>query len=248
MKSITLLTKGEASPKLAKDQRYMTRILYLASAVYKSELCPNAGLCKEHCLIVHAGRGAIGGYDQNGQSLIGDSTLGNAVQRARKARSDWYLTDSASFKAQLVNEIKLAVKASTKAGIPLAIRLNGGSDLDWGDIYAHFPEIQFWEYTKRPDLAVGQQMNVHWTYSQSERTTDRILGALIGKVNIAMVFNTKRGLPLPSLVGSVPVIDGDLSDLRFLDERGVIVGLRLKKLKKINRQMSNGFIQLAIAS
>lgn len=241
MKNMILLTKGEASPKLAKDQRYMTRILYLASAVYKAELCPNAGLCKEHCLIVHAGRGAIGGYD-------------NMVQRARKARSDWYLTNPVAFKAQLVHEIRLAVKASTKAGIPLAIRLNGGSDLNWDDIYAQFPQVQFWEYTKRPDLALGKQNNVQWTYSHNERTTARIIGQLVvNSVNIAMVFNVKRGQPLPPMVGSVHVVDGDLSDLRFLDERGVrsklrslvIVGLRLKKLKKIDRKLSNGFIQIA---
>lgn len=233
MKSMILLTKGEASPKLAKDQRYMTRILYLASAVYKAELCPNAGLCKEHCLIVHAGRGAIGGYD-------------NVVQRARKARSDWFLSDPTTFKVQLVREIQLAIRAASKANIPLAVRLNGGSDLDWSDIYAQFPQVQFWEYTKRPDLAVGKQSNVLWTYSHNERTTARILGQLVANsVNIAMVFNIKKGQPLPATIGSVPVIDGDLSDLRFLDEIGVIVGLRLKKLKKIDRKMSNGFIQLA---
>ena len=232
---ITLLTKGEASPKLAKDQRYMTRILYLASAVYKKELCPNAGLCMEHCLIVHAGRGAIGGYD-------------NIVQRARKARSDWYLSSPVEFKAQLVREIQLAVKASVKAGIPLAIRLNGGSDLDWSDIYAQFPEIQFWEYTKRPELAVliDTLPNVHVTYSHNERTTSRILGLILDVgINVAMVFNVKKGQSLPPVVGSVPVIDGDLSDLRFLDERGAIVGLRLKKLKKIDRKLSNGFIQIS---
>jgi hypothetical protein len=235
MKNLTLLTKGEASPKLAKDQRFMTRILYLASAVYKAELCPNAGTCKDHCLIVHAGRGAIGGYD-------------NMVQRARKARSDWFLSNPVEFKAQLVHEITLAITASKKANMPLAIRLNGGSDLDWSDIYAQFPQVQFWEYTKRPELAVliDTLPNVHATYSHNERTTTRILGLILGVgINVAMVFNTKRGQPLPAMVGNVSVIDGDLSDLRFLDEGGVIVGLRLKKLKKIDRKLSNGFIKMA---
>lgn len=211
----------------------MTRILYLASAVYKAELCPNAGECMNHCLIVHAGRGAIGGYD-------------NLVQKARKARSDWYLTNPVAFKAQLVHEIKLAIKAASKASMPLAIRLNGGSDLDWSDIYSQFPQVQFWEYTKRPDLALRKISNVQMTYSHSERTTNRILaGILEARVNLAMVFNVKKGQPLPPMLGTIPVIDGDISDLRFLDERGVIVGLRLKKLKKIDRKMSNGFIKLA---
>jgi hypothetical protein len=219
-----LLTKGIASPKLAKDQTYTTYILYLASAVYKAELCPNAGDCKSFCLITKAGRGAIGGPD-------------NAIQKARKRKSDWYLTNPESFKAQLVHEIQLAIRSANSKGEKLAIRLNGGSDLDWSDVYSQFPSVQFWEYTKRPDLAIklNQLSNVHVTYSHNERTTDRILGSILSKgINIAMVFSTKKGKDLPANHGSLKVVDGDQSDLRFLDGQGVIVGLRLKSLRKVS--------------
>jgi hypothetical protein len=236
MKNITLLTKGISSPKLAKDQSYLTYILYLASATYKKELCPNAGDCMEYCLITKAGRGAIGGPD-------------NTIQRARKRKSDWLLENPPEFKQQLIKEIYNAVKQSRKLNIPLAIRLNGGSDLDWSDIYEYFEDesIVFYEYTKRPELALklNKYKNVHVTYSHNERTTNRILGAMIeAQINVAMVFHTKKGKPLPSHVGTLPVIDGDLTDLRFLDAKGVIVGLRLKSLRKVSNT-NTSFIQKA---
>jgi hypothetical protein len=48
---------------------------------------------------------------------------------------------------------------------------------------------------------------------------------------------------LPAQVGSVPVIDGDIHDLRFLDEKGVIVGLRLKSITKPGEKVNLEFIQ-----
>lgn len=229
-----LLTKGIASPKLAKDQTYLTYILYLASAAYRPELCPNAGDCIQYCLITKAGRGAIGGPD-------------NTVQRARKRKSDWLLSDRASFVGQLRKEIRNAIRLARKIGMPLAIRLNGGSDLDWSDVYEHFEDeaIIFWEYTKRPELALklNRMKNVHVTYSQNERTTPRILGAMLtAQINVAMVFHIRRGKALPTHVGTVPVLDGDLTDLRFLDVRGSVVGLRLKSLRKV-QSTNTAFIQ-----
>lgn len=218
-----LLTSGIASPKLAKGpQEFLTYILYLASGVYDRRLCPAAGDCLKSCLIVHAGRGAIGGPDNN-------------VQKARRRKSDLLFSNPELFRDQLRKEIRAAISKGKKLNKPVAIRLNGGSDLDWVDIYAEFSEVQFWEYTKRPDLAVklSKLPNVHVTYSHNELTTDRIMGAMLSNgINVAMVFDTKKSKALPQSVGNVPVIDGDLTDLRFLDERGTIVGLRLKSLRK----------------
>jgi hypothetical protein len=46
--------------------------------------------------------------------------------------------------------------------------------------------------------------------------------------NVAAVFRV-----VPPFSFSVPVVDGDLSDLRFLDPAGVVVGLKAKgKAKK----------------
>ena len=54
------------------------------------------------------------------------------------------------------------------------------------------------------------------------------LEAIKHGVNVAVVFSTKKGQPLPAEYLGRPVIDGDETDLRFLDPSGVIVGLRAK--------------------
>ena len=51
--------------------------------------------------------------------------------------------------------------------------------------------------------------------------------------NIAVIFDTKKGEELPAFFWGRPVVDGDKSDLRFLDADNVVVGLRSKgKAKK----------------
>jgi len=51
--------------------------------------------------------------------------------------------------------------------------------------------------------------------------------ASLGK-NVAVVFSTKKGQPLPETWQGKQVVDGDIDDLRFLDPKGCIVGLRAK--------------------
>ena len=50
----------------------------------------------------------------------------------------------------------------------------------------------------------------------------------IHKTNIAVVFSTKRSGELPKTWKGRKVIDSDLHDLRLLDKKGVICGLRAK--------------------
>jgi hypothetical protein len=222
-----LLTKGISSPKLAKyaGTDYMSAILYLASAVYEPSLCPNAGDCKNSCLITQAGRGA---FDP-------------VVSAARNRRSDWLLSDRPGFESQLVREIAQLVAYAAKRGKRVAIRLNGGSDLDWSSVYSQFPGVVFWEYTKRPELALRlQSAGVHVTYSVNERTTPRILQAIsMHRISTATVYSVARGKPLPA-----GIVDGDLHDFRFLDARGSRIGLRLKSNKRVTAsKLTGGFVR-----
>ncbi len=54
-------------------------------------------------------------------------------------------------------------------------------------------------------------------------------------INVAVVFKDK----LPAEFLGFPVIDGDISDTRFLDSQGVIVGLKAKGKAK---QDTSGFV------
>ncbi len=243
---LILLTKGESSAKLAKDtgKGYLTSILYLASGQYDSRLCPAAGVCKQAalglCLVLNSGRTAMSqGKD-----------FGPAAAKIKRTQS--YFANPEAFKSGLRKELQALERRAVKAGLKPACRLNGGSDLDWTDIYNEFPNIQFWEYTKRPDLAIKLSVipNVSVTYSYSERTTDRILSLIsAAKINMAVVFETKRGKPLPGQFKGMAVIDGDKSDLRFNDVKGVCIGLRFKaaanRAVKTEAGLASGFIQKA---
>ncbi len=52
-------------------------------------------------------------------------------------------------------------------------------------------------------------------------------------MNVATVFGIKKNSPMPEMWNGLPVFNGDESDLRFLDPKGVVVGLYAKgKAKK----------------
>ena len=110
-------------------------------------------------------------------------------------------------------------------------------------IFDIFPDVQFYDYTKNikriprnsgysDTIGLYRKFptNYHLTFSYSENTTDDKIKALISReTNVAVVFRNK----LPKTWKGFEVINGDLHDLRFLDKRGVIVGISAKgKAKK----------------
>ncbi len=111
----------------------------------------------------------------------------------------------------------------------MALRLNGTSDLDWSEIYNKYPEIQFYEYTKRPDMVNKSKnlQNLYVTFSRTETTKESTIQRIInGGTNVAVVFDDKKEQPLTFM--GIPVVDGDKHDRRFEDGNGKIVGLKLK--------------------
>lgn len=121
------------------------------------------------------------------------------------------------------------------------IRLNVFSDIPWelvapwlfselGDL---FPDgiCPTYDYTKWTTRESGERYRL--TYSASERTTDTtIIRWLEHDRNVAVVFSTKKGQPLPDTYLGREVIDGDATDSRWHDPSGVVVGLRAKGLMR----------------
>jgi hypothetical protein len=123
------------------------------------------------------------------------------------------------------------------------VRLNGTSDIVWEnehpELFAMFcHSIQFYDYTK---LVKRKHRfdNYHLTASYSEANAKYAASVLASPLNWAVVFDTKKGEPLPKRFHGRRVIDGDLYDLRFLDPEGVVVGLRAKGRAK---HETNGFV------
>jgi hypothetical protein len=145
----------------------------------------------------------------------------------------------------LVADIKLAIKQSAKLGLIPVFRLNGTSDLsfekysvtvdgvDYANIFAAFPDVQFYDYTKILGRKVKGIPNYHLTFSAADGNDADVAKAIEQGYNVATVFGIKKSSPMPEFYNGLPVFNGDDSDLRFLDPKGVIVGLYAKgKAKK----------------
>ncbi len=164
------------------------------------------------------------------------------VQAARIAKTRWFFEDKQAFLQQLHKEIRASIRKAIKNSLSPSFRLNLTSDLPWESIkfegknmMEHFPQVQFMDYTKSPErmasfLSGEMPANYHLTFSRSEETKNQILAEsfLASGGNVAMVF---RG-SLPSKWNGAPVVDGDETDLRFLDPKGCVVGLVEKGLAK----------------
>ena len=108
--------------------------------------------------------------------------------------------------------------------------MNGTSDLPFHkfNIFEEFPNIQFYDYTKDYKKVLNNNIpNYHLTFSLSESNEEKAIQVKENKHNVAIVFNT---LPKYYKFGNkyYRVIDGDKHDLRFLDDKNIIVGLLAK--------------------
>ena len=78
--------------------------------------------------------------------------------------------------------------------------------------------------------------NYSLTFSRSETNETQCLEVLKRGGNVAVVFRSKA---LPTHWNGFKVINGDENDLRFLDPKGVVVGLTAKGKAKTD---TSGFV------
>jgi hypothetical protein len=132
-------------------------------------------------------------------------------------------------------DVSLAQKKAVKMGVKLAVRPNGTSDIAWENmrgsngltLMEQFSDVQFYDYTKLPNRKTPS--NYHLTVSYSEANNAYSDKVKRTEHNIAVVFRSKE---LPAEFLGRRVINGDKTDLRFLDESGVVVGLYAKGTAK----------------
>lgn len=218
-----------ASAKTLKSEESGDADLALVLYFKAGAFCPFMSQgCYAACLGEHAGRMVMQG-----------------CQRAQVNRSLYYLIDRNSFMVDLAMQAALKIRnRANKIGRKprVTIRLNGTSDLQGLRTMRQFiidtlivckidADIVFYEYSKNWSLidSTNAKRGYHLTLSRCETTTDdQVRTAVANGINVAVVFDTKRGQPLPTTYLGLPVIDGDLSDDRTRDPKGVIVGLRAK--------------------
>ena len=225
-----LLNEENAKTIKGEDLGFKTEILYLAPSTESGVMntCEYASpLCAKNCIF-----------------FTGRAQLDPEVIAARIRRTEFLHSDRQGFMDQLRHEIRLAMGRAEREGMKLAVRLNGTSDLYWmpKQLASEFP-CQFYDYTKLPRPWSRTLPNYHLTFSLSESNWPDAKAALDHGVNVAVVFDTKKGQTLPSEWRGYPVLDGDEHDLRFLNGYNAsIIGLRAKGPAK---KGAEGFVQLA---
>jgi hypothetical protein len=232
----TKLLSIDTNAKTVKGQKqgYLTGILYMApSDISGVNLCPMAKLaqCEKACLYT-AGRGAF-----------------NNVQQARIRKAQWFNTDRERFMRQLFDDIKILQRKALKLGLIPLVRLNGTTDIRFEtirfsllgelsqfSIFEYFPNVQFYDYTKisnRKDLPANYDLT--FSYSGVKAFKIHAYKALANGLRLAVVFDKA----LPETFLDLPVINGDSSDIRHLDPKRCIVGLKAKGKAK---QDTSGFV------
>lgn len=236
-KSKALLSVS-ADAKTAKGESigFLTGILYLAPATTtKWNTCSMAKVaqCDKACLY-SAGRGAF-----------------SSVQQARINKTEWFFTDRDSFMQQLVVDIVKLVNKAKRLGLTPLVRLNGTSDIRWervdfvdlfgkkhNNIFDVFPDVQFYDYTKDVNRdGLPSNYDLTFSYSGVEGFQPFVDKAFNKGMRIAVVFRKESEIPM-SFKG-IRVVSGDKSDVRHLDDDGVIVGLYAKGKAKLD---TTGFV------
>lgn len=152
----------------------------------------------------------------------------DSVTKARVTKTRFLQADPSAFLVLLRQEI---TRAHDRFGDDLAVRLNTFSDIPWEQLFpellADLRGVRLYDYTKHWSRQSTDAY--HLTFSASEKTTDtQIIDKVSEGHNVAVVFDTTRTKPLAETYLGIPVIDGDVTDVRDRDPKGVIVGLRAK--------------------
>lgn len=214
--------------KKGETRGFLTAIVYLSPATESGRTtCPHATAgCAAACLGHNSGWLAM---PSGARSRIWKTAL-------RYGAPDLFF-------ALLRSEIAAHERKARRLGLMPVVRLDGSSDLgDAERIAPDFPSTMFYDYTKslaRARRNAGRPIaNYHVTFSHSGENTDACRKVLAAGGSVAVVFNARPAVkgrnaaePLPATWQGAPVIDGDDSDLRFLDAPGSVCGLRFKAKK-----------------
>lgn len=240
---ISYLGKVDVSAKIMKNLKVFnqsTYSLYLAPAKLSGyNTCSHSTPeCRMGCLNT-SGRA--------GMEVLAGKTM---TADCRNRRTKLFYENNEFFMQWLIAEITSAYDKAKSLKRGFSIRLNCTSDIDWANVYYKgknifemFPTVDFYDYTKNPAKFINKPENYHLTFSYTGRNWNLCEMVLQGGGNVAMVFNlpkTKNN-PLPTKYKGYDVIDGDISDYRIADKKGVIVGLYWKVIgnAKANETVKN---------
>jgi hypothetical protein len=189
--------------------------------------------------------GCLATSGRAGMELIAGKTRTKDC-RIRKTRL--FYEQPEFFMEWLIAEIRKYQNKANKDGYKFSVRLNGTSDIDWANVYHNgknvfeiFPDVVFYDYTKNPDKYNNKPENYHLTFSYTGRNWYLCKALLEQRNNVTVIFKTKHEIDLPKYFMNYLVINGDITDSRIDDAKGIIVGLKFKHIanKEAEKQVLN---------
>jgi len=211
MPSSMLSVGNDSKTAKGKKYNYLTGILYLTPDY---DLCPASKLakCDQACL-VSAGRGKF-----------------NSVKAGRLNKTKIFRQYPNVFYELVRRDILKLEKKAERENLNFCVRLNGTSDIDHTDFIASMPHVQFYDYTKMSTRKPLDNYHLTFSYSGANKSyLKHVQKALDNKLNLAVVFSDKNH---PEKFLGLPVVNGDDTDLRFLDykleERQSVIALYAK--------------------
>lgn len=256
------------SPKAIKADAFgfVNAIHYLAPHERGGvgNLCSDASLaCIALCL----------GHTSGQAGMVADADMesgDNEVRKSRRQKAQRFMRERALYLRDVCRSIDNLIIRSSRLGKRLCVRMNGSSDIAFegirfvihrnangrvesvtlggvgsGSIFDHYPAIDFVDYTKNPRRFDRRLPANYWlTFSRSETNETQAIALLNRGVNVAVVFGGEK----PIAWNGFRVIDGDVHDLRQLDDRverdsgalGFVVALSPKG--RVAKRDTSGFV------
>lgn len=245
----TLIRSGNNAKTIKGDGEYETAIMYLAPAklALMTTTCAMSVVagCEAGCLNT-AGRGQMNNVQ---------------IARINKTKRYWAdraafmaeLTENVEAFVRYCHKrgVKPAVRLNGTSDIQWEVAhpvyVQG---VRYASIFEAFPDVQFYDYTKiakrvRKALPANYRLVLSYSMANVSYAADILKTAEETGANVAVVYGTKAqrdelaamaetylsaGLGMGGITRRV--IDGDSDDMRFLDPKGVIVGLYAKGAAK----------------
>lgn len=222
---ITYLGSVSKTTKHAKSKKYgeLTYSLYLAPAKTSGhEVC--AGRTKECTRLC---------LNESGMNTM--NLKGEMINNSRIAKTRLFFDNKDFFMSWMIFEINAAKARAEKMGFKFSVRLNNTSDISPEDfningknILQIFSDVMFYDYSKIKDriTLMKKYPNYDLTYSYTGYNLTECEKMLLNKINVAVVFKN-----VPENFMGVKVINGDLFDMRYHDEKGIVIGLKYKRVR-----------------
>ena len=179
----------------------------------------------------------MGCLNTSGRAAIEIFSGTNRIENARINKTKLFYEQQEFFMAWMKAEIISKQAKAKRDGFFFSVRLNATSDIDWQNvringqnIFEMFPDVLFYDYTKNPNKFLNIASNYHLTLSYTGRNWHACEAMLKRGHNVAVVFNVKKDIDIPKEYKGYVVTNGDLTDYRIDDAKGIIVGLKWKRI------------------